>query len=71
MDPQIWLAFQRKRQATGLMIGGFICLGVGLGLYLFLGFVGGARFVGAIPGCIGAGLLLSGLMMLWMDRLKS
>ncbi len=49
---------------------GLICIGVGLGLYLFLGGLVGQSlgYVGAIPGFIGVALLLHGLFTAFTKR---
>lgn len=49
---------------------GLICIGVGLGLYLFLGsFIGRSLgYVGAIPGFIGVALLLHGVFAAFTRR---
>lgn len=49
---------------------GLICIGVGVGLYLFLGSLVGRSlgYVGAIPGFIGVALLLHGVFAAFTKR---
>ena len=53
----------RRPEQSNDLRSGLVLIGVGVGLYVFLGtFLGrGLGYVGAIPGCIGIGLLLNGL----------
>jgi len=49
---------------------GLVCLGVGVGLYLFLGnFINpGLGYVGAIPGFVGVALLVTGLVRMFAPK---
>lgn len=59
--------FVAQRRAWGLLTGGLVCLFAGVGLALFLYFIGAedgnAWAVGLIPGSIGVALLLSWLIV--------
>jgi hypothetical protein len=59
-----------KNEAADDIRSGLICVGVGGGLYLFLGAIGGQAlgYVGAIPGFVGIALLLFGLIRLAVGR---
>ena len=58
-----WIA---QRRANGLLVGGLVVLCAGIGLSLFLYYIGAeegnAWAVGLIPGFVGVGLLLSWLL---------
>lgn len=65
-------ARQRRDEGDNDLRDGLICIGVGIGLYIFLGsFLGrGLGYVGAIPGFIGVAMLLHALIAALAKRKK-
>lgn len=64
--------FVMRRRANGLLVGGLVVLCTGIGLSLFLWYIGAeegnAWAIGLIPGFVGIGLLLSWLFTRPRDR---